>query len=145
MSSNSPEEFRLLIEKKIDIDAPPAVVFASVLEQIGPGSDLPDGTPMPMVLEAWPGGRWFRDLGQNAGHFWGQVQVIKPPKLLELVGPMFMSYPVMSHLQYRLTEAGGGTQLSMTHRLIGDMPAEHRAGIGHGWEHILKRIGERSI
>ena len=47
----------------------------------------------PMVIEPWPGGRWYRDLGNNAGHLWGHVQVIKPPTLLELCGPMFMSFP----------------------------------------------------
>ena len=26
--------------------------------------------PIPMILEAWPGGRWYRDLGDNNGHFW---------------------------------------------------------------------------
>jgi uncharacterized protein YndB with AHSA1/START domain len=42
---------------------------------------------MPMVLEARPGGRWFRDLGGNDGHFWGLVQAIKRPTLLEITGP----------------------------------------------------------
>ncbi len=32
---------------------------------------------MPMKLEAWPGGRWFRDLGDGNGHLWGHVQAIK--------------------------------------------------------------------
>ena len=41
---------------------------------------------MPFKLEAWPGGRWFRDLGNNAGHLWGHVRVIKPPALLEISG-----------------------------------------------------------
>ena len=67
-----------------------------------------------MKLEAWVGGRWFRDLGDNAGHLWGHVQVIKPPKLLEIVGPMMMSFPVASHVQYRLTEQPGGTLLKLT-------------------------------
>ena len=44
------------------------------------------GTPMPMTLEPWPGGRWFRDLGDNNGHLWGHVQAIKPPTLLEITG-----------------------------------------------------------
>ncbi|MHB1768332.1 MAG: SRPBCC family protein [Phycisphaerae bacterium] len=99
-----PEQYVLHIEKEIQIDATPAIVFEAILEQIGPGADRPDGTPMPMKLEPWPGGRWYRDLGNNIGHFWGHVQVIKPPMLLEITGPMFMSYPVISHVQYRLIE-----------------------------------------
>jgi len=44
---------------------------------------------MPMKLEAWPGGRWYRDLGDNNGHYWGTVQAIKKPTLLEICGPLF--------------------------------------------------------
>ena len=47
------------------------------------------------------------------------MQVIKPPKVLELVGPTMMSYPVASHIQYRLTEQAGGTLLKFTHQAFG--------------------------
>ena len=55
-----------------------------------------------MMLEPWPGGRWFRDLGNGNGHFWGQVQAIKAPALLEITGPLMMSFAVASNVQYRL-------------------------------------------
>lgn len=139
-----PEQYVLHIEKEIQIDATPAIVFEAILEQIGPGADLPDGTPMPMKLEPWPGGRWYRDLGDNTGHFWGHVQVIKPPMLLEITGPMFMSYPVISHVQYRLTEQSGGTRLTLLHRAIGEIASEHRQGVNKGWGHILARIKSRA-
>jgi hypothetical protein len=38
-------------------------------EQIGPKNEAPGVGPIPMKLEAWPGGRWYRDLGNGAGHF----------------------------------------------------------------------------
>src|SRR6516165_248327 len=103
----SPEHL-LHIHQEIEIDAPLAVTFDALLEQLGPASEMHDGKPMPMKLEPWPGGRWFRDLGNNAGHLWGHVQVIKPPKLLELCGPLFMSFAASNHVQYRLTEQGAG-------------------------------------
>ncbi len=140
-----PEQYLLHIEKKIDINAAMAIVFAALLEQLGPAADRPDGTPMPMILEPWPGGRWYRDLGNNAGHFWGQVQVIKPPTLLEITGPMFMSYPVISHVQYRLTEQSGQTRLTLLHRAIGDIAPEHRKGVNGGWEYILSRVKGRAL
>lgn len=139
-----PAELLLHIHQEIDIEAPPATVWESLLEQVGEGADRPDGQPMPMKLEAWPGGRWYRDLGNNAGHFWGHVQVIKPPTLLEITGPMFMSYAVASHIQYRLTEQGRGTRLALTHRAMGQISAEHRAGVTMGWQHIIKRIKARA-
>jgi hypothetical protein len=144
MATTLPAENVLHIHQEIEIAAPIATVFESMLEQIGPGADRPDGQPMPMKLEAWPGGRLFRDLGNNTGHFWGHVQVIKPPTLLEIIGPMFMSYPVMSHVQYRLTEQGRSTLLSLTHRAIGEIDPEHRKGVNMGWTHILARIKQRS-
>jgi hypothetical protein len=38
---------------------------------------------MPLKIEPWPGGRWYRDLGDNNGHLWGHVQASKRPRLLE--------------------------------------------------------------
>jgi hypothetical protein len=71
------------------------------------------------------------------------VQVIKPPKLLEICGPMPMSYPAVNHVQYRLTaEQGGGTRLTITHKAMGLILPEHRDGMPEGWEHGLERIRE---
>jgi hypothetical protein len=128
------------IEKEIQIAAPIDIAFESLLEEIGPASEAPPGKPMPMVIEPWPGGRWFRDLGNNTGHLWGHVQVIKPPTLLEITGPLFMSYPCMNHVQYRLTADGVGTIMKFIHRGIGDIPADHREGVNEGWNYKLNRI-----
>ena len=83
----------LEIVKEEEIAAPMDVVFETILEQMGPLNEREPGEPMPMKLEAWPGGRWFRDLGNGAGHWWGTVQAIKAPSLIEIYGPLFMSYP----------------------------------------------------
>ena len=138
------EDFLLQIQKEIDISAPMPTVFEAILEQLGPGADMADGSPMPMILEPWPGGRWYRDLGHNAGHFWGHVQVIKPPHLLELTGPMFMSYPIVSHVQYRLTAQGVGTRLTLLHRSMGTISPEHRQGVVKGWDQMLSGIKRRA-
>lgn len=132
----------LNILKEILISAPVEIAFEAVLEELGPGGEMPGGKPFPMVIEPWPGGRWFRDLGNNAGHFWGHVQVIKPPTLIELCGPMFMSYPGINHVQYRLTTEGDVTRLKLTHRAIGQIPPEVLEGAGLGWDHGLNRIRE---
>ncbi len=130
------------IVQEIEVKAPPDVVFQSVLDEMGPGSQLPDGRSMNLKVEPWPGGRWFRDLGNNAGHLWGHVQVIKPPTLLELYGPMPMSYPAMNHVQYRLTPEGPITRLKLTHRAMGLIAPDHRDGMPEGWNHGLQRIRE---
>ena len=87
------EDLTLDVEQHIDIKAAPDKVFAAVLHRFGKGNTRPDGQSMQMLLEPKPGGRWYRDRGDGIGHLWGFVQVIKPPTLLELSGPMFMSVP----------------------------------------------------
>jgi uncharacterized protein YndB with AHSA1/START domain len=125
----------LHIVKETLIHAPADIVFQTILNPAhGPLKD------MNMKIEAWPGGRWFRDLGNNTGHLWGHVQVIKPPKLLEMCGPMMMSYPVSSHIQYRLTEQSGGILLKLTHQALGLITAEHLTGIDKGWEEHVQQI-----
>jgi hypothetical protein len=144
LTATLPEEFLLYIHKEVEIQAPVRVAFDALLEQIGPANEMPDGKPFPMRIEARPGGRWFRDLGNDSGHLWGHVQVIKPPTLLEISGPLFMSYAAISHVQYRLTEHGGGTLLSFTHRAMGEILADHREGVSLGWNHILECIRQRA-
>src|SRR5579864_1228861 len=109
----------LEINKSVDIAAPIEVAFEAMLDELGPEAQMMDGTPMHFKLEAWPGGRWYRDLGNNTGHLWGHVQVIKRPNLLEICGPMMMSYPATNHLQYRFTAQGTGTRLTFSHRGMG--------------------------
>ena len=99
---------------------------------------------MPMKIEPWPGGRWYRDLGDNNGHLWGHVQSIKQPTLFEITGPLFMSYPVMSNLQYRLSEVKDGTLIRFHHKALGVIQEDHRQGVSKGWAHILSRVRERA-
>ena len=138
------EVHTLNLSKDIHIKATPAAVFDSLLEQLGPASEMMDGSSLQMRLEAWPGGRWFRDLGNNTGHLWGHVQVIKPPMLLEISGPLFMSYPAVSHLQYRVTAEGSGSKLTLTHTAMGLIPADHREGVSQGWEHWMGMVQKRA-
>jgi uncharacterized protein YndB with AHSA1/START domain len=134
------------IRREIFIAASVEIAFEALLEELGPGSLLPDGKPFPMKIEPWPGGRWYRDLGEagghKCGHLWGHVQVIKAPTLLELTGPMPMSYPALNHVQYRLKAEGDGARLLFAHRAIGLIPQEHRDGMPEGWEHGLGRVKE---
>jgi uncharacterized protein YndB with AHSA1/START domain len=130
------------IRKEIEIAAPIELAFQAVLDELGPEGQLPDGKPFPMTIEPWPGGRWYRDLGNNTGHLWGHVQVIKPPTLLEICGPMPMSYPALNHVQYRLKAEGSGTRLTLLHRALGLILPEHHDGMPQGWEHGLERIRE---
>jgi uncharacterized protein YndB with AHSA1/START domain len=134
------ESFEIL--KEIEISAPIEIAFEAMLDDLGPEGQMPGGKPFPMKLEAWPGGRWYRDSGNNAGHLWGHVQVIKPPTLLEICGPLMMSYPAANHLQYRFAAEGGVTRLAFVHRAVGLFLPEHREGLSQGWQYWIERIRE---
>ena len=138
------EDLTLNITEEIHVHASLEDTFAALLEQLGPASDTPDGKPMHLKLEPWPGGRWYRDLGENNGHFWGVVQAIKRPTLLEFTGPLFMSYPVVSNVQYRLSEKNGGTLISFQHTALGLIQEDHRTGVIKGWGHIHASVKKRA-
>jgi len=135
----SMEDMTLNIEQEVHVRASLEDTFAALLEEIGPRNSTPEGKPMPMTIEPWPGGRWYRDLGDGNGHFWAHVQAIKPPTLLEFVGPLFASFPFASNVQYRLSESDGGTLIRFHHYALGFITPEHRAGVGRGWTWMLER------
>ena len=138
------ENLTLSVTQDIQVHAPLDVTFGALLEQLGPKNDTPEGKPMPMKIEPWPGGGWYRDLGDDNGHFWGHVQAIKRPTLLEITGPLFMSYPVVSNVQYRLSEEDGGTLIRFQHTALGLITEDHREGVGKGWTHIHARVRARA-
>jgi hypothetical protein len=128
------------IKREERIEASIDIVFETILEQMGSLNVKPDGVPMPMKLEAWPGGRWYRDLGNNNGHMWGHVQAIKVPELLEIYGPLFMSFPATSNVQYRLKADGNATILQFNHIAMGLIPDDISANVSTGWDNMLKHI-----
>ena len=138
------ENLTLEISDNVHVRASLEATFDSIVSHIGRLNETPDGKPFPMVLEAWPGGRWYRDLGNKTGHFWGHVQVIKPPTLIEICGPMFMSYPAISHLQYRITSDGPTSRLQLVHKAIGLIDPQHREGVNQGWAAEVADIRARA-
>jgi hypothetical protein len=139
------DNLALDLTEEIHVHASLDATFEALLEQMGPGNEGAAGVPMPMVLEARPGGRWFRDLGGNDGHFWGLVQAIKRPTLLEITGPLFMSMPVVSNIQYRLKAVDGGTLIAFRHSALGFIPEDLRQGLSHGWVALHERVQKQAI
>jgi len=134
------EDMVLDVEQHIDIKADPEKAFAAVLHRLGKGNIRPDGVSLQMDLEPKAGGLWYRDRGNGVGHLWGFVQAIKPPTLLELSGPMFMSYPATNHLEVKVEKTSGGSRVTLRHRALGLIDPEHRKGVSTGWKHTLDLI-----
>jgi uncharacterized protein YndB with AHSA1/START domain len=137
------EDFTLNIAIDTHVKAGIEATFSAVLDQMGPLNTTPEGVALKMKLEDWPGGRWYRDLGDGNGHFWGNVQAIKRPTLLEICGPLFASYPLLSNVQYRLCEEKGGTLIKFRRTALGFIEEEHKKGVGKGWSYMLDSIRAR--
>lgn len=143
-SIKSVDDLLLDITQEIHVKASLDKTFEAMLEQLGPYNETPDGKPLEMKLEPWPGGRWFRDLGNSNGHYWATVQAIKRPTLLEFSGPLFASSPFVSNVQYRLTEEPGGTLITFRHTALGLLSEDQRKGTSHGWTYIHSQIKVRA-
>ena len=126
------EDLTLDVEQQIDIKAPPEKVFPAVLDRFGKKNTRPNGESLDLQIEAKPGGRWYRDRGNGIGHLWGFVQAIKPPNLLELSGPMFMSYPAQNHVEIKVEKTASGSRVTLRHRALGMIDPEHRKGVSDG-------------
>jgi len=138
------EDLILSITEEIHVNASLETTFEALLEQLGPGMVDGKGEDMRMKVEAWPGGRWYRDLGQGNGHHWAQVQAIKRPTLLEFFGPLMLSHPVANNVQYRLSADGTGTKIVFHHYAVGAVPEEVKSGMRGGWHKIGEGIKQRA-
>lgn len=136
-------DLTLDITEEVRVRASLEDAFAALIEELGPENQGIQGTPMPMVLEPWPGGRWFRDLGDGNGHCWGHVQAIRRPTLLEISGPLMMSFPVASNVQYRLKQEGSDTVITLRHTALGLFPDGFKLPFSQGWQATSRRIAAR--
>lgn len=132
--------FDIEIDIERTVAAPIEQVYEALIHRMGPGNKGAENAPMPMVLERRPGGRWFRDLGNDAGHLWGHVQSIRPPNLLEICGPLMMSLPVANNVIVRLKETESGTLVTFRHTAVGPVEAEWEDGMREGWEDWLDDV-----
>jgi hypothetical protein len=134
------EDMTLDVEQHVEVQGAIGDVYKSVLNRLGKGFAGPDGASLQLSLEEFAGGRWYRDRGEGIQHLWGHVQVIKPPTLLELSGPMFMSYPVLNHIEVKLDAADALTKVTLRHRAVGMIDPQHREGFTTGWNGFLDSV-----
>jgi len=140
MSDVGTHELLTEINQEIRINGAADAVFRGLIDQLTMMNTGPDSEPLQFVLEERPGGRWYRDLGNDSGHLWGHVQSIKPGELLEIFGPLFMSFAVANNVIFRMAEDSGVTKLTMRHQVLGVIPAEMSAGMADGWKGMLAGV-----
>ena len=144
MTTTTANELQFRIELERRIEAPIETVWEAMMHEVGPGFGGEHGESLSLEIERFPGGRWYRNLGDGAGHLWAHVQAIRPPTLFELTGPLFMSAPVSNNVQYRLEEEDGVTILRFVHGAYGPLPEGLRDGMPEGWTDHIDQIGRRA-
>jgi uncharacterized protein YndB with AHSA1/START domain len=128
-----------VIQMEVRIAKTPDRVWEGLVTGMGAWWRGRDGEDLGMTLEPRPGGRLYRDLGQDTGHFWGVVQVIKPPRLLEITGPLFFSAPVLSHLSFRIQAEGAGSVVTLTQSVNGEVGEEFAMHAEGGWRQVMEK------
>jgi DNA-binding transcriptional ArsR family regulator len=101
-----------------------------------------------IVLEPHAGGRFF-ETGPEGETLFANVQSVKAPEHLRLIGPMGMGrLPVLGVIDINLESRGESTLLKLSHRAYGVLDPEwkesHERGWGKLWPH-LKDLAERGI
>jgi uncharacterized protein YndB with AHSA1/START domain len=140
MNSDAKDDLVLNIEQTLEIKGSPEKVFDGLIRHLCDIEGEPGKPRLKLTMERKPGGRWYRDLGGESGHLWGFVQSIKPPTLLEIFGPLMMSYPVAGHMIIRLAPTASGTKLVFKNEVFGPIPAEYREGMPEGWANMLNAL-----
>ena len=141
MKNATLENMIMNFEQTIEIKAAPGAVFEGLVARMCELKGEEGKPSVRLKMERWPGGRWFRDLDGGNGHLWGFVQSIKPPTLLELWGPLFMSYPVSGHVIVRLSPVAGGTKLVFKNEFFGLLPEEMQSDdMAEGWTDLLQTL-----
>lgn len=140
MSQAVKDELVVRIEQRVEIQAAPEKVFEGLIRHLCNFESEDGKAAVTLKMEQRPGGRWYRDLGNDSGHLWGFIQSIKPPTLLEIFGPLMMSHPVAGHIIVRLTPAANGTALVFQSEVFGPIPEEFRDGMAEGWGQMLAAL-----
>ena len=68
MTTTISESQTFTITEEIAVRASLEQTFQSLVANLGRLNQTPEGSPLPMVLEPRPGGRWYRDLAGDDGH-----------------------------------------------------------------------------
>jgi hypothetical protein len=59
---------------------------------------------------------------------------------LEFSGPLMLSYPCVSNVQYRLTEKDGGTLITFRHTAMGFIQDQQKEQMNMGWGSMNQRV-----
>jgi len=129
------------IEQEVTIDAPPERVFDAITKDVAAWWGEPhmydEERARDIRLEPILGGDFYEDWGNGEGAAYATVTLLRRPERLRMTGGMGMSGAVAGVIDIRLTPQGKSTIVRLSHRAVGEVTAETRAGYDNGWKVLL--------
>lgn len=104
----------------------------------------PDGTRL--RFEPRLGGRLGTTTGSldESGQLWGWVSELAPERALALDGGMGLPGPVHGQWRMELAPDGSATRVVVTHRVVGEVAEDDRAGFTERWPLTLQALATRA-
>jgi len=127
-------------ELEVDIRAPRARVFEAITKGVQSWWGLPymrDGGAAAIVMEPRLGGRPYEDWGDGQGSVWATVTSLRRDEWIELTGNVGLFGAVHGVVQIRLADHAGGTRVSLSHRMAGEVDERTHAGYTEGWADLI--------
>jgi DNA-binding transcriptional ArsR family regulator len=104
----------------------------------------PEGTRL--AFEPRLGGRLGTTDGDldTSGRLWGVVSELRPGGALAVDGSMGLPGPVQGHWRMELTPDGSATRVVVSHRVLGEVAEDDRAGFTSRWPLTLAALAARA-
>lgn len=140
--SGNVQEGSFHIEQEILIRAPRQKVWSSVLDVQGWWSHHFAEKSARMILEPFPGGRFYEDSPEGVKALFGIVTYLKAPEVIRFSGPLGMNrLPLNSVYEFRLDPSGdSGTTLKLSHRAHGLLDPEWEKSHTEGWQELWTHL-----
>ena len=138
MTTTSPTVSITTMDNQLEhtIRAPRERVFEALTADMGvwwPHRFSPEAV---VHLDARLGGQFYEEHA-DGGAIYASVTVLQRPSHVQLTGPMGIAGPVMSVIDFTLTEDGDATVVALSHRAVGDISEETKQGYAEGWVEVF--------
>ncbi len=133
---------------EIDIDCPKDQVWTMMLGQVSdwwPRDFLCFKESPFMSFEAHVGGRLYEETPNGTQILWGNVVMIVPGDIIDIVGYMTKQYggPAVTMWRMGLKEGENGvTKFKLSNSMIGPKDDENKQNLTEGWEYLFGKFKE---
>jgi len=140
MTSDVVTPVSLEILASVEIEADPATVWTSLIDDVGAWWPHSFSDDPKISLEPWVGGRFLEEFGEGGGALYAVVTYLEPGKVLRVSGAMGMPGARQYVKTYRLEPNGTGTTVSTEASMLGDIDPDRRESYRSGGVELLAAL-----